>query len=85
MSISTEITRISGNVSAALTAIGIKGVTVPQGSTSDDLAILIGLIQTGGGIKTLTILPEQSVTATSADTSGYYVNINVAYIVGKLR
>ena len=49
MSISSEISRISGNVSAALTAIGNKGVTVPQGSTSDDLATLIGLIQTGGG------------------------------------
>lgn len=49
MSISTEITRISGNVSAALNAIGNKGVTVPQGTTSDDLATLIGSIQTGGG------------------------------------
>ena len=49
MSISSEISRISGNVSAALTAIGNKGVTIPQGSTSDDLATLIGSIQTGGG------------------------------------
>lgn len=49
MSISTEITRISGNVSDALTAIGNKGVTVPSGSNSDDLATLIGAIQTGGG------------------------------------
>ena len=49
MSISSEITRISGNVSDALTAIGAKGVTVPTGSNSDDLATLIGSIQTGGG------------------------------------
>lgn len=49
MSISSEISRISGNVSAALTAIGNKGVTVPAGSNSDDLATLIGSIQTGGG------------------------------------
>lgn len=49
MSISSEITRISGNVSDALTAIGAKGVTVPSGATSDDLATLIGSIQTGGG------------------------------------
>lgn len=49
MSISSEITRISGNVSDALTAIGAKGVTVPSGATSDDLADLIGAIQTGGG------------------------------------
>lgn len=49
MSISSEITRISGNVADALTAIGNKGVTVPQGANSDDLADLIGSIQTGGG------------------------------------
>ena len=42
MSIQSEITRISGNVSDALTAIGAKGVTVPSGATSDDLADLIG-------------------------------------------
>ena len=30
-----------------------------------------------GGIETLTILPEQSVTATSADSSGYTANISV--------
>lgn len=46
MSISTEITRISGNVSDALTAIGAKGVTVPSGSNSDDLATLITSIPT---------------------------------------
>ena len=49
MSISSEISRISQNVSAALTAIANKGVTVPSGSNSDDLATLIGQIQTGGG------------------------------------
>lgn len=50
MSIQSEITRISGNVSDALTAIGNKGVTVPTGSNSDDLADLIGAIQTGGAL-----------------------------------
>lgn len=49
MSIQSEITRISGNVSDALTAIGNKGVTVPSGANSDDLADLIGAIQTGSG------------------------------------
>ena len=49
MSISSEITRLSGNVSDALTAIAAKGVTVPSGSNSDDLATLIGQIQAGGG------------------------------------
>lgn len=48
MSISSEISRISGNVSDALTAIANKGVTVPAGSTSDDLADLIAQITSGG-------------------------------------
>lgn len=45
MSIQTEIDRISGNVSAALSAIVEKGVTVPDGSTSDALAELIASIE----------------------------------------
>lgn len=49
MSIQSEITRLSGNISDALTAIANKGVTVPAGSNSDDLSTLIGQIQTGGG------------------------------------
>lgn len=50
--ISSEISRISSNVADALTAISQKGVTVPQGSNSDDLADLIAQIQQGssGGI-----------------------------------
>ena len=48
MSIQSEITRISGNVSDALSAIADKGVTVPSGSNSDDLADLIALIPQGG-------------------------------------
>ena len=49
MSIQSEINRISGNVANALTAIANKGVTIPAGSNSDDLATLIGQIQQGGG------------------------------------
>lgn len=49
MSIQSEITRISGNVSDAFTVITNKGVTVPAGSTSDDLADLISQISGGGG------------------------------------
>lgn len=44
-----QVIRIRENVSAALTAIGAKGVSVPSGSNSDDLADLIGAIQSGGG------------------------------------
>lgn len=54
MSISSEITRISGNVSDALDAIAAKGVTIPNGAKSDDLATLIAQIQ-GGNYVT----PEQ--------------------------
>lgn len=49
MSIQTQIDRISGNVSAALSAIAEKGVTVPDGSNSDALADLILSIEAGGG------------------------------------
>lgn len=57
MSISSEISRISGNVSDALTAIANKGVTVPSGSNSDDLADLIGQIS-GGGTTYVTLFDE---------------------------
>ena len=50
MSISSEIARISGNVGDAFEAIEGKGVTVPSGSTSDDLADLISQISGGGSI-----------------------------------
>lgn len=49
MSIQTQIDRIHGNVIAALAAIADKGVTVPDGSTSDALAGLIASIEAGGG------------------------------------
>lgn len=49
MSVQSEITRLSGNVTAALSAIAGKGVTVPDGSNSDSLAALIESIQAGGG------------------------------------
>lgn len=54
MSVQTQIDRISGNVSAALSAIADKGVTVPDGSTSDALASLIASIEAGGGAKIIT-------------------------------
>lgn len=48
MSVQSEITRISGNITSALAAIADKGVTVPDGSTSDALASLIASIEAGG-------------------------------------
>lgn len=66
MSIQTQIDRISGNVSAALAAIAEKGVTVPDGSTSDALAELIASIEAGGSapgfakVATGTITPSST-------------------------
>ena len=48
MSVQSEITRLSDNVTAALAAIADKGVTVPDGSNSDSLAALIESIEAGG-------------------------------------
>lgn len=57
MSIASEISRISQNVADSLDAVATKGVTVPSGSNSDDLASLILQIQTGAG-SAITITDE---------------------------
>ena len=49
MGIATDLSRVKSNITAALSAIAEKGVTVPDGSTSDALAGLIASIQAGGG------------------------------------
>ena len=49
MSIATDVSRIKGNITSALAAIAVKGVTVPDGSNSDALASLIASIEAGGG------------------------------------
>ena len=49
MSIASEISRLSQNVSDSLDAVAAKGVTVPSGSNSDDLAGLIAQITAGSG------------------------------------
>ena len=76
MSIQSEITRISGNVADALTAIAAKGVTVPQGSNSDDLATLIAQIEGGGdepvGPTYETIVPLQTINCTVGLSNGAY-------------
>ena len=48
MSIASEISRIQQNVSDSLAAVANKGVTVPLGSNSDDLAGLIAQIPNNG-------------------------------------
>ena len=69
MSIQTQIDRISGNVSAALSAIAEKGVTVPDGSTSDALAELIASIEAGGGASGFAKVAKGSVIITSVISS----------------
>lgn len=49
MSISSEITRISGNIEAAYTALGEKGATLPESQNSDNLADTIATVPQGGG------------------------------------
>lgn len=76
MSIQSEITRISGNVADALTAIATKGVTVPQGANSDDLADLIAAIASDLTTKTITLNGSYSAQDDQAD--GYSaVTVNV--------
>ena len=62
MSIQSEIDRISQNVADALDAVEAKGVTVPSGAKSDDLAALISAISSGG------TLPFGQVDSTSTST-----------------
>ena len=91
MSISSEITRISGNVSDALTAISNKGVTVPVGSNSDDLATLIAAIPTGSGsaititdttdshggtIRTISAVDLSGITVTAAHLETGYTAVD---------
>lgn len=73
MSIPSEISRLSGNVSAALTAISNKGVTVPSGSNSDDLADLIAQISGGGGTTWETLL-NQNVQIVSSSPNYIWVD-----------
>ena len=63
MSIQSEITRISGNVSDSLGAIAAKGVAVPAGSNSDDLPSLIASISQGD----VNVQSDWSETDTASD------------------
>ena len=49
MSIQTELTRITNAKTAIKTTIEGKGVTVPDGTLLDGMAVLIDAIETGGG------------------------------------
>ncbi len=71
MSIASEINRIQQNVTDSLAAVANKGVTVPTGSTSDDLPDLIAQI-TGGGGTTWETLYDYSIWI-SSDNPNYFI------------
>lgn len=83
MSVQTQIDRISGNVSAALTAIANKGVTVPDGSTSDALAELIASIEAGGGSSKFvagSFIPESNILRADIEHGlGEIPNVYIIY------
>lgn len=80
MSIATDVSRIKGNITAALAAIADKGVNVPDGSTSDALASLIASIEAGGGggskLEFYTLVPSENVSVSSP--------LTVSHSLGKL-
>lgn len=56
MSIQSEITRITDARDDSFDAVAAKGVTVPSGSTIDDLPTLIAAIPTGGSSLNFTVV-----------------------------
>lgn len=74
MSISSEIARIEAARDDAFDAIAAKGVTVPAGSTIDDLPALIRAIPTGGGGGSMDELWTNS--SPSSSFSAKEININ---------
>lgn len=90
MSIQSEITRISDNVSDALDSVAAKGVTVPSGSNSDDLADLIDAIPSGGASNfvtgTFTCNNYGSTGTQTIDVSysgsGYPISMNIYPVEG---
>lgn len=77
MSISSEITRINGNIASAYTAVSGKGGTLPTARNSANLPAAIESIPSGGGV---TVEPL-SVTANgtyNAPTGKAYSPVTVA-------
>lgn len=84
MSVQTQIDRISGAVSAALTALAEKGVEVPAGTKVDGLAALIAAIESGGGAVSGDCIPFEKNFTYSVDpipnaSYGFALNDNGYY------
>ena len=73
MSIQTQIDRLSANVTAALDAIASKGITVPAGSNSDNLASLIMEIGSSN-IVILNGAPNEVISFTGANSGSVTLN-----------
>lgn len=67
-----EITRITTNVTNALTAIAAKGVTVPLKANSNNLAALIGSIPIATHSPTISVDYNGEITATCGNSSSTY-------------
>lgn len=70
MSIQNEITRITNARDASFVSIGSKGVTVPSGSTMDDMASLIDDID---AVKTLASVPSTKDSSIIIVNGEYYL------------
>lgn len=86
MSIASEITRISGNIADAYTALENKGATMPSTQNSDNLADTINTITTGGGggqtvMRGNWIVPQEYVELDNI-TKEYYTTYNPICAVG---
>lgn len=87
MSISSEITRINGNIAAAYTAAGNKGATMPATQNSANLATCIGTISTGTTpvINSLSVTPTTSAqTITASGGVDGYSPVNVSAVTSSI-
>ena len=82
MSIQTEITRIESAKTAIATAIEGKGVTVPDGTMLDGMAVLIDSIEAGGGAENLfgTYFETGSIIPASDITSNYTIEFQINFM-----